>query len=169
MAPATVSTILPCRSAPQPYPTRVPHSILQKCSTRVSHKSVPEHCPTRVSLEECCTRVPQDCLCERVPEECPTRMPQECPTGVPDKSTLQGGSPQVCSTRDFQKCPRRALHDNVKQNCRTSLLQEYCRRVSPKNVCLWRVPRKSAKRCLAFVCVEVCVSIWVRGFYRVVF
>ena len=43
-------------------------SVLQECPTRVSYKSVPQECPTRVSYKS---------------------VPQECPTRVSHKSVLQ--------------------------------------------------------------------------------
>ena len=50
------------KSVPQECPIRVSHkSVLQECPTRVSYKSGPQECPTRVSYKS-------------VPEECPTRV-----------------------------------------------------------------------------------------------
>ena len=50
------------KSVPQECPIRVSHkSVLQECPTRVSYKSDPQECPTRVSYKS-------------VPEECPTRV-----------------------------------------------------------------------------------------------
>ena len=51
------------KSVLQECPTRVSYkSVLQECPTRVSYKSVPEESPTRVSYKR------------RVPQECPTRV-----------------------------------------------------------------------------------------------
>ena len=53
-------------------------SVPQECPTRVSYKSVPQECPTRVShksfLQEWPTRVCYKSVLQSVPQECPTRV-----------------------------------------------------------------------------------------------
>ena len=70
------------KSVPQECPTECPtrvsyKSVSQECPTRVSHKSVPQECPTGVSYKS---------------------VPQEFPTRVAHKSVLQS-VPQECPTR----------------------------------------------------------------------
>ena len=74
-------------------------SVSQECPLRVSYRSIPQECPTRVShksvLQECPARVTH----KSVPQEFPARVthksvPQECPTRVSQKSV-----PQECPTR----------------------------------------------------------------------
>ena len=69
-------------------------SVLQECPRRVSHKSVLQECPTRVSYKS-------------PPQECPTRVsyksvPQEFPTRVSHKSVLQ--ERPVRETSVLQEC-----------------------------------------------------------------
>ena len=71
---------------------RVSRKSVPQCPARVSHKSVPQESPTRVThkTQECPTRVFQ----MSVPQECPTRVsrnsvPQECLTRVSLKSVPQ--------------------------------------------------------------------------------
>ena len=85
------------KSVPQECPTRVSHkSVPQQCPLRVSHKSVPQQCPTRVSYKS-------------VPQELPTRVSHksfllECPTRVSRKSVPQ-------------EFPTRVSHKSVLQEC----------------------------------------------------
>ena len=62
-------------------------SVPQECPTRVSHKSVPQECPARVSQMSVPQERPTTWSRNSVPQECLTRVslksvPQECPATV---------------------------------------------------------------------------------------
>ena len=69
------------KSVLEECPTRLSHeSVLQECPTRLSHESVPQECPRRVSHKSVSHK--------SVPQECPIRVsyksdPEECATRVP--------------------------------------------------------------------------------------
>ena len=96
-------------------------SVPQECPTIVSHKSARQECPTRVSDKS----VPQDCSI-RVSDkgallECPTRVSYKRPTGVSDKSVVSYKSvPQECATRVprqsvLQECPTRVSYKSAQE------------------------------------------------------
>ena len=123
-------------------------SVPQECPTRVSHKSVLQKCPTRVSYK-------------RVPQECPTRVsyksaPQECPTKMSHKSVLQG-----CSARMSH------VTQGVPQGCTRVSQKNFPKRMCPTRVSHKTVSYKSVKNCLA-VCLRIRVCMRVRGFHFVV-
>ena len=70
------------KSVPQECPTRKSrNSVAQECLTNLSLKSVPSECLTKVCHKSVLQECPQKCSMS-----CPTRVPQECPTGVSYKS-----------------------------------------------------------------------------------
>ena len=123
------------KSVPQECPTRVSHkSFLQECHTRVSRKSVLQECPTRVThksvLQECPTRVSH----KSIPQEFPTRVShKECPTRVSCKS-----DPQECPTRVSHK---RVSHKSDPQECPTRVSHESVRQECPTRVSYKSVPQ----------------------------
>ena len=89
-------------------------TVPQECPTRMSYKSVLQECPTRVSYKS----APQECR-----QECPYKsVPQDRPTRV---SVIQG-VPQECtrvSHKGFRKacvlqgCPTKVSPTRVSKNC----------------------------------------------------
>ena len=139
---------------------RVPHkSGLQECPagecrTRLSYKSVPQECPTRVS-----TRVPR----KIVRQECPTRTPRksarksappDCATRVRNKA--ERAFPRVPYKSEPQQCQvARLCHESALRECRArrrrkSSLQEYTARVFP------RAPRKSVPQTVSEYLITQC-------------
>ena len=52
MAPMRLASSTSHKSVPEHFPTRVSHkSVPLECSTRVSYKSDPQECPTRMSYK----------------------------------------------------------------------------------------------------------------------
>ena len=121
MRPTRVSR----KSFPPECPTRVSRNVVQECSARMSYVSVPRECQTRVSRKS-------------GRQECPTRgsytlvVPRECPTGVAQK----------CPTRVSYKCPTRVSHKSVLQEFfHKSVPQECPTRVA---TCSTNVVREAA-------------------------
>ena len=88
----------------QEHPTRVPpQECPHKSVLQVTHKSVLQECPPRVScksvLQKCRARVPTR---DKILSECPTRVFCKSATRVSSKSDPQSckSVPEECSTRE---------------------------------------------------------------------
>ena len=125
-------------------------SLLQKCFARVSYRNAIQEGPKRVTHKS----VPQECPTnhESVPQDCSIRVSdksglQECPT----KSALQERPTRVFHKSVTQECPTRVTYKSVGQECLTrvfhkSIPQQCPARMSDKSVrqeCLPRVSHKS--------------------------
>ena len=148
-------------------------SVPQECPIRVSHKSVPQECPTRVSYK----RDPQEC------PECPTRvshksvptfahrpipLPQLTPSRVPAPATNLPRQSQCDSDIHLcksvlQECPTRVSYKSDQECPRRvshkSVLQECPTRVSYKSV-----PQECPQPCscrIAYAAAATCP--WATG------
>ena len=97
-------------------------SVPQQCPLRVSHKSVPQQCPTRVSYKSVPQELPTRVSHKSFLLECPTRVsrksvPQELPTRVSHKSFLLECPTRVSRKSVPQEFPTRVSHKSVLQEC----------------------------------------------------
>ena len=90
-------------------------SVPQECPARVSHKSVPKECPTRVSLTRVPTTVsgsPTKVSLKSAPQEIPTIV-----TRVSPRKSVSRESPLRVSQKSvpyvLQQCPARVPHKSV--------------------------------------------------------